>query len=246
MLVAGRFPSSVGLSLFRKNRRRKVMYKKVNSIGIAIIVMVFCGIVNAEQVPNTQDGFYIGGQISYTDGKAEHSFSNPAPPGDSKPSGFGEGIFVGYHKHFSKFKVGIEPEFNKSHADGDFVVTSGLTSSGSIDFNYTYAIRAKVGYPISNLNIIPYLTGGIAYSDVDIQGGPSNDPKAGQYSSTYNGWVAGFGIERSVINNFTARLEYQYTDYGSEAGSLSPGFPGVQMPVDLRTHSLQLGLYYRF
>jgi len=220
--------------------------KKVLLIAVLTVTLLIFVNSHAADKSNWNDGFYIGVQIGYTDGKAEHTFSNNAPSGDSEPNGFDKGIFVGYQKLVDKFMIGVELDYNKPNVDGDFTNTSGTTSGGVVEFDSMYSIRGKIGYPINKLSIVPYITGGFAYSDVDIQGGPSATPTAGRYSASYTGWVAGIGVERSIFNRLTARLEYRYADFGTESGNLSPGFPAVQMPVDLKTQSILFGLYYQF
>lgn len=191
--------------------------------------------------PYNWSGFYIGGQIGYASGDADHSFDNGAPSGDSSPDGIVGGGYIGYLYQYnrSKFVFGIEGDIEATGVDGTFQNATGGTSSGSTDINVQGSVRANIGYAIDR--ILPYITGGVAIADVDYGGGPVGGPCCG-YSATAVGWTIGAGMQYAITDKVSGRIEYRYADFGTESGGLAPTFPGVTMPVDLKTNTIRAGV----
>ena len=193
------------------------------------------------------DGLYAGATFGYAAHSAEHSFSNLAPTGQSDPEGLLLGGFVGYAWQQGQTVYGAEMDFEGSNATGSFLDTTGSTSGGTADLNWQGSIRGVVGYAaqMGNRPTLYYATAGWAYGDFDFQGGPSAAP-TNTYSASMDGWTAGFGMDTRLEDDVTLRVEYRYTDYGTADGSLAPGFPGVNMPVDVTQHALRVGVRWDF
>jgi outer membrane immunogenic protein len=189
-------------------------------------------------------GLYVGLQGGYLKGEASHSFSNGAPSDDSDPDGFIGGVHAGYNWQSGTFVYGVEGDFEGGDVKGSYDHPAGGSSVGTSELNWQGSVRARLGYAFDNALV--YVTGGWAIADFDFGGGPSPLPASGGYSDTLNGWTVGVGGEWAFDRNWTARLEYRYTDFGQASGNLAPGFPGVEMPVDVRTHAVRIGFSYKF
>ncbi len=188
-------------------------------------------------------GPYLGIQGGFAFGDASHSFSNGAPSDNSDPEGFLGGVHAGFNGQLGDILVGLEVDAELTGINGSFNNTTGGTSSGSTDINSQGSLRARIGLPMDRL--LPYITGGLAAADVDYGGGPSGGPCCG-FSKTALGYTLGAGIEYAITDSITTRVEYRYTDFGSESGGLSPTFPTVSMPTDLETHAVRFGLSFQF
>ncbi len=140
---------------------------------------------------------------------------------------------------YNMLVFGIEGDIEATSVDGTFQNTTGLGSSGSADINVQGSVRANIGYAIDR--ILPYITGGVAIADVDYGGGPAGGPCCG-YSKTVVGWTIGAGMQYAITDRISGRVEYRYTDFGTESGGLAPTFPTVTMPVDLQTHAIRAGV----
>jgi outer membrane immunogenic protein len=74
--------------------------------------------------------------------------------------------------------------------------------------------RARAGYAFDR--VLVYVTGGIALAD--IRHSYNLTPPPGFASESESrvraGWTLGGGVEYAVTRNWSARLEYRYTDYG--------------------------------
>ena len=188
-------------------------------------------------------GIYVGGQVGYAWGNAEHDFSNGAPSDNSYPEGFLGGVHLGYLRQMDSMVLGLEADVEGTDINGRFNNLTGATSSGSTDINVQGSVRVRLGLAADRW--LSYITGGVAIADVDYGGGPVGGPCCG-YSKTPIGYTIGAGVEYAFTDSWSARLEYRFTDLGKESGGLSPAFPGVAMPVDLETHAVRLGVSFRF
>ena len=60
--------------------------------------------------PFSWTGLYVGGQVGYVWGDANHSFSNGAPSDNSEPDGWVGGGHVGYNIQSGRIVFGIEAD----------------------------------------------------------------------------------------------------------------------------------------
>lgn len=194
-------------------------------------------------------GAYIGVQFGYAWGTADHTFANFAPSGDSEPEGFLGGVHVGLQRQDGSFVYGLEGDFDYMDVDGEFIDFSGAGSSGAAEFDYQGTLRLRLGYAV-DLALL-YITGGAAFAHVDYAGGPSGPPDAPGpfccgFSDTTLGWIVGGGGEYAFTDSLSARVEYRYTDYQSKNAGLPPLYPGVEMTVDMSSHTVYGGLSLHF
>ena len=64
------------------------------------------------------------------------------------------------------------------------------------------------------------------------------------YDTSIDGWVAGAGVEWAFMDNWSAKVEYQYLDFGDEEYSYDIG--GFDPIVDLEVHTIRLGVNWHF
>ena len=141
--------------------------------------------------------------------------------------------------------MGLEADFQGALERDSNIVTSNFTGvaaplsvTGSAVLDYQTKIewfgtvRGRIGYVWGNGNLLSYVTGGLAYGRVDLDGtstvrggvssgGPSTPfsiSHAIGHSQVNTGWVVGYGTE-GVINfwgarNWTWKIEGLYVDLG--------------------------------
>jgi outer membrane immunogenic protein len=103
--------------------------------------------------------------------------------------------------------------------------------------NWLGTVRGRAGYAWDR--IMPYVTGGIAFGDIDV----TRTGFAGA-SDTNVGWTVGVGLEAAIVGNWTAKIEYLYADIGDT--TCSAAACGTATNVDLRLNILRAGVNYRF
>jgi outer membrane immunogenic protein len=66
-------------------------------------------------------------------------------------------------------------------------------------------------------------------------------------SETRSGWTVGTGIEWAFLDNWSAKVEYDYIDFGRRTVDFASVGPiPVNLDVDQRISQVKVGLNYRF
>lgn len=206
----------------------------------------------------TWTGIYAGAQIGYTWARDNTNFTTLDPdrpffPANTAPSGVIGGAHIGYNLQINQWLLGLEGSVDGTskrqsifqagtpgflHAvHPDLTVRTGADIEGSI--------RLRLGVAWNQLLI--YATGGVAFA------GLRNDYTLGPFlltesiSRTRAGWTVGGGIQYALTNNWSARVEYRYSDFGSYND-----FPfAILASLPIARHTLtqnqvQVGVSYKF
>jgi outer membrane immunogenic protein len=116
--------------------------------------------------------------------------------------------------------------------------------------------RARAGVAVDRALI--YATGGAAWSNWSTNHSITNfDPShvSGADNSTFTrtGWTAGAGLEYAFTNNWLARVEYLYADFGTANSTMVaipaavPGFfTNFAEPEKLTEQVVRAGISYKF
>ena len=186
------------------------------------------------------DGFYVGLNGGYGWGRSNHT-STISPGGSSGDFDTNGGLFgatVGYNYNAGSFVVGLEADLDVTWIDGSTTFTTGtiatLTAPGTAtsQLRWLDTFRARVGYAYGQW--LPYITGGAAYGTVR---GIITAPAGGFIANddTRLGWTIGAGLEYMFAPAWSAKLEYNYVDLGTQTLLLSDD-------VRYRAHILKAGI----
>lgn len=138
------------------------------------------------------------------------------------------GIYGGYNWQFDNFVAGIEGDVGYSGANG----TSA--AGNEVDQNAFGSIRARFGYDMNPFLLYGTVGGAATGMEVTTAGGSD--------SNTLLGYTVGAGVETFLTENMTARLEYRYTDYGSEDFEIG----GTTISSGFDDHSVRAGIGFKF
>ncbi len=188
-------------------------------------------------------GITVGIQGGYAWGDSGSDFSNGAPSLSLDPEGFFGGGHIGAAYQWNWLVLGIEGDIEGTDINGSDSSAAGATSEGSIDVNFQASARGRIGVAWNRAQL--YATGGAAFADVDVTGGPLGGPD-GNYTDENWGWTVGGGVDYAVTNHLIVGVEYRYTDFGDFSGNLAPPFPGVTEPADLQTQSIRGRVGWKF
>jgi opacity protein-like surface antigen len=167
-------------------------------------------------------GVYVGGHAGGAFGGEDAN--NPAigtpVTYSTNPNGFLGGVQAGYNYQFSpSFLVGVEADMSWSAASGNynFITTTatGTTASGIFNSNQNWYSTAagRLGYVIGNYML--YAKGGGAWMNADYSLSVSGPFAGGSANLTRSGYVAGGGAEWMFYPGWSAKVEYNYLDFGS-------------------------------
>jgi high affinity Mn2+ porin len=214
-------------------------------------------------------GFYFGGHLGYATGRSSFvaMTTGPSTPPLSgsvdmfnsfdafKGSGsFFEGVQGGYNYMLpSRLLFGIEADISPPNT---IAGTRGIASPLIGQASYTDTLlgsgtaRGRIGYAFGHW--LAYVTGGFAWTydqlartqlaDVPI-GGSAGEGAAESAFLWRFGWAAGAGIEVSIASNWTAKLEYLFSDFG-RSGVTFPA-AGQRFDSDLLMQSVRVGFNYQ-
>jgi len=180
-------------------------------------------------------GFYIGGHIGGAFSGGDNSLQ-----GDSRFLG---GIQGGADYQFANnWVLGVEAQYSWMSNNNNGVTFPGgvLVTSNS---NQLGSVTGRLGYSFGPALL--YAKGGYAFKDGDhliVAGAPFGFTTTG---NTRDGYTVGAGLEYMFAPNWSAKIEYQYYNFGSTTFLTGPaGVIGARFNDD--EHTVKAGLNYRF
>jgi outer membrane immunogenic protein len=193
-------------------------------------------------------GFYVGGHVGW--GRVDLTSTVVAPPGfgsvGDDQSGFLGGGQVGFNYQVGAWVFGVEGDIAWTDIGRTTTTTfGGVTIADSNSVDWIATVTGRVGYAFGPAgNALLYVKGGVAWLDWSARStvtgfGPAFAVTGG---NTETGWTVGAGFEYGFTPNWSAKIEYNYLDFGTErtAGG------GVVIDTDLTTHIVKAGINYRF
>lgn len=126
------------------------------------------------------------------------------------------GVRAGYDWQSGRWVYGVLVEYTENDARDSVTAYSTTPAFYTMtrDLDRTLALRARLGMAFGeNSDWLAYATAGAARGRIDNSFSTSNAANAfvQSGSSDANGFQAGLGIERKVLENFSVGLEYLYT-----------------------------------
>jgi outer membrane immunogenic protein len=157
----------------------------------------------------TWAGPYAGVSLGY-------GFSGTTTPvtGDIDTDGFVGGVFGGYNFQNDIFVYGLEGDVGYGQIKGD----NGFTETQS---GFEGSLRARMGVAVTD-DILLYATGGGAAQQMEV-----SDP-VGSDEQAMVGWTAGGGVDMKLTEQVFGRVEYRYTDFGSQDFNTGSGLQSVE------------------
>jgi outer membrane immunogenic protein len=194
------------------------------------------GIVTPMPMDNWS-GFYVGAELGYIWGDADTSYNDGSTNLTQNVDGFAGGFYGGYNWLTSgNVLFGVEADLNL--VGGDDTGFNSAAHEVRLENNWEGSIRLRSGMVVGDV-WMPYLTGGFAWTDLDVDYGQSGQALSHD-SGTMTGWTLGAGAEYRFSEHVHLKFEYRYTDYGD----FSENFKG--MKTDYSTNKVYSGVSYRF
>ncbi|MDY8110286.1 outer membrane protein [Fulvimarina sp. 2208YS6-2-32] len=169
-------------------------------------------------------GTFVGYNVSRYDDLRGASVSGEGVSG---------GAYGGFNLQSGALVYGIEGDIGGSGYDA-----IGRNAVGNRDVsgesNVFGSLRGRVGVDVDPFLI--YGTGGLAVARSELSLGSASD------SRTSVGYTLGAGVEAKITDTIDTRLEYRYSDYGSQTYDL--GNTSVSSGFD--EHSVRAGVSLKF
>jgi outer membrane immunogenic protein len=208
-------------------------------------------------------GFYGGPHAGYGWGQKTFIDNFPTPDGEfdgaASVKGFVGGLQGGYNKQFNWLVLGIEGDFTWSGVKGTFncFPFGDQMCSAQPEWFASVAGRAGIAYGPA----LFYVKGGIAwvhdeFTDLATCAGAQPRSRAGITAAcgdmffgqdTRPGWLFGLGVEYMFATNWSAKLEYNYMDFGGRSVPFSDGANGFfTEEIHQTLNVIKLGVNYHF
>ena len=173
-------------------------------------------------------GFYVGAHIGGGWGSADWSGSSSV-----KNDGVIGGGQIGYNWQVApNWVLGLEGDISGSGMKGNTGCYAAATCSN--DINWLATVTGRFGYSFDRALI--YAKGGLALAGQDV-----NNTAPGLITSssdTRTGWTVGGGLEYAFAPAWSAKIEYNYMDFGTKTIGLND--------VGQTVNALKIGVNYRF
>jgi outer membrane immunogenic protein len=172
----------------------------------------------------TWAGTYAGAAASY--GFSGRTGGLIGPEADT--DGFAGHGFVGHNFQSNNFVYGVEGDVGYSGVEGS-------AGANTVEGGLNGSIRARMGVAVTD-QVLVYGTAGGAAERTEVSNVLGSDDK------TLLGYTVGGGVDAKLTDQVFGRVEYRYTDYGSETFNTG----GVAQDVDTRDHKVSVGLGIKF
>ena len=210
-------------------------------------------------------GFYVGaefgGQFGTNSGSLVNNYNQFTylTTGSYSTSGVVGGGLVGYNYQINQFVLGVEGDLTGSSNQGRHTYNVGFNNLGnaSVDTQYGFGggIRGRLGWAIDRTLI--YATGGWAFEDIKqtyntnynyFTGSVLSNWANNNQNTSRSGYTVGGGVEYAFNYNWSARLEYRYSDYGKYVSLYNNALWNAPLSVQQHpTDNVIIGaLIYRF
>lgn len=208
----------------------------------------------------TWTGFYVGANVgagwgtnttdlnSLTIGGAVVPLTIPL--GQVNQNGLLGGGQVGFNWQTGPLVLGIEAEGDWTDIRGHGPCLLVLTCSARQHWIADVAGRAGITFG----RTLVFVKGGYAWSKLDTD---TNLSLAGvtlsaPATATRTGYLVGTGIEHAIGQGWSAKVEYNYIDFGGTTQDVPVNITGVAVPItanvnsEQRNHLVKFGVNYRF
>ncbi len=172
-------------------------------------------------------GHYLGVSLGYGFGGG----FNPMGALDG-PTGGVFGLQGGYDYQYNQFLIGVAADIAATT-----ISKNDTASATNGALNWVGTLRTRVGY-IPQDNLLVYGTIGFAFGGANIEQAGRSDSKS------LGGYTLGFGGEYSFSRNWSALVEYRYTDFGRQTYTI--GAPATAIQIGNTGHTIRTGVNYRF
>lgn len=183
-------------------------------------------------------GFYVGVNGGFGWARSEHVDSRGVTSGTFNQRGGMVGGTAGYNWQMGPTVIGLEGDLDWANINGSTVC--GVVSTCFTDMRAFGTVRGRLGYAAGNW--MPYITGGLALADLSVGQTVAGIASREDWRA---GWTVGAGLEVLFAPGWSAKAEYLYADFGSNAISYT-GAPFNVSVAERNVNVVRGGINYHF
>jgi outer membrane immunogenic protein len=253
--------------------------KKLLLGTMALIGLLSAGVAQAADMPVkaapvaapppfSWSGFYIGAHVGAGWGTVESSITSveidrvkmimdgtdtfSIPFTSHTINGFLGGGQIGWNWQSGWFVFGIEGQFSGSDIDGSTPCATFVVNLARCSANVNWVATAAARFGVAIDRAMIYVKGGGAWADTEYSAAGIGGSFTTTASDTRSGWMVGAGVEYAFAPNWSAKIEYNFMDFGSDNLAFpildrrGNQFATVNADIDQKLHLIKFGLNYRF
>ncbi len=187
--------------------------------------------------PPPRPELFAGWWVGATLGGATSGIAFSETPTDIQASGLLGGVTSGWNWQNGPIVIGLEGDVVAADISGSQRFAGGANiAKPSIDTMADLRLRAGVAV---TPQVLLFATIGGAWADASL---PINGPGGASRDGTFFGWSVGGGAEVAFNPNWSARFDYQFTDFGKDSVS----YPGGNVKYDPNVDTYRGSLIYHF
>ncbi len=146
---------------------------------------------------------------------------SPFPIASASVNGFLGGGQIGYNVQNGIVVFGVEADASWTNLTGTTPCLIALSCQRDIDFLGT--ITGRVGVTADRALI--YVKGGAAWAHIEHEVSAFGFPVTSADKTVW-GWTVGTGVEYAITGNWSAKIEYNFMDFGKNTLSFATPIPG--------------------
>ena len=202
----------------------------------------------------TWTGFYFGAHGGGAWGRKDASIAPflfggalvGSPGTNVDVSGGLAGGQIGANYQAGSWVFGVEADASWADLTGNTTCAAGIVgiaANCNAKVNALGTFAGRLGFALDR--VLLYGKGGTAFANDKYE---INSIAAFRANETRWGWMVGGGIEYSFTDNWSAKIEYNYLDFGTRAVRFTDttGFFALDTSIRERIHVAKVGINYRF
>jgi len=233
--------------------------KKFLLAGVAVSALILGGRANAADMPVAYKapppapyynwtGFYFGGFAGPDWGNADRTYVPPPTTGNVnvKGSGVMAGATVGANYQVGYWVFGVEADYGWTNYNGSKACPNTFTATCHSNIDAIGTVAGRLGYAWDR--VLLFAKAGGAWKRGDESATLNT---TGQVFSSVgdnrSGWTAGGGMEFGFWGPWSAKVEYDYMDFGTKRLTFNNIQPAIIERADIkeRVHAVKFGINYR-
>lgn len=232
---------------------RRCVVAFLSATALSVPTAAFAG---SGPSPFNWTGFYVGGHAGggwFSDQLTSVNSNVDFAAGYVHPASYGSGLlgggYAGFNYQIHRFIIGIDGDYSRSNLTAsllDVGPLSGRTTTKFDQVKWISAVTIRFGYVVDNWMV--FAKSGAAWAG--FEGTYINPTGTAISSDTRGGWTLGAGIEWSFNAHWSAKLEYDYANFGTASfGTTGVAGASVGNSTPFTAASslsmIKLGLAYR-
>lgn len=228
--------------------------------SVALGALIGGGVANAADLPRYKapppmvapyynwTGIYFGGFVGTAWGHADRTYVAPPTTGNVNVRGAGvvAGLTVGANYQVGYWVFGAEADYAWTNYNGSKSCPNTFVATCHSDADGLATFTGRLGYAWDR--VLLYAKGGGAWKQGDENftfngtgqvGGTAQDDRSG--------WTVGGGLEFGFLGPWSAKVEYNYMDFGTKRLTFSNRVGGLNERADIKEHInvVKFGINYR-